>query len=329
MSELHVLLCGLNWIGDNIMAMPAVQAYRRAHPDHELSVLVKRGLAPLWRMHAAPARVLAYDDTNAGTFRAGFALRRERFDRCFVMPHSFRSAWIPFLAGIRERTGLPGGFRDALLTRVVPPDRGGHQQLEYFAVLGLDTHAPEPPRLEPPPESVLRARDLLRAQPRPTIGLIPGAARGPSKRWPASRFASVGRQLAEKIGASLVLFGAPGEADLCESVARDAGGKALNLAGQTSLPDWAALLQACDLVICNDSGGMHLAAAVGTRVVAIYGLTDPAATGPLSARARVIQDEGPRARDIPRSSAEAEKRLAAISEDRVRDAACELLQLET
>jgi heptosyltransferase-2 len=296
MSELHVLLCGLNWIGDNIMAMPAVQAYRRAHPDHELSVLVKRGLAPLWRMHAAPARVLAYDDTNAGTFRAGFALRRERFDRCFVMPHSFRSAWIPFLAGIRERTGLPGGFRDALLTRVVPPDRGGHQQLEYFAVLGLDTHAPEPPRLEPPPESVLRARDLLRA---------------------------------EKIGASLVLFGAPGEADLCESVARDAGGKALNLAGQTSLPDWAALLQACDLVICNDSGGMHLAAAVGTRVVAIYGLTDPAATGPLSARARVIQDEGPRARDIPRSSAEAEKRLAAISEDRVRDAACELLQLET
>jgi heptosyltransferase-2 len=178
---------------------------------------------------------------------------------------------------------------------------------------------PENPRLQPPPLSAFQPA------PRPLVGLIPGAARGPSKRWPAEHFAEIGKRLAEDRGASLLIFGAPSEFELCGSVAKRVGTRAQNYAGKTSLPEWAALLKSCDLVVCNDSGGMHLASALGTPVVAVYGMTDPAKTGPLGANARVIQDEGARARDIAQDSAEAEKRLAALAPARVYDAAANAL----
>lgn len=318
MKPRRILLCGLNWIGDNVMAMPAVQAYRRAHPDDHLAILVKRALAPLWHMHAAPDRVLDYDDTHAGTFEAGRDLRREGFDACYVLPHSFRSAWLPFLARIPERIGLAGGFRDALLTRVVRPRPGRHQQFEYLELLAPDSGvAPEPPRIEPPARPAAPEDRLV-------VAIMPGAARGPAKRWPANHFAEVARRLATERHARIEVFGAASEQDLCELVARAAGPGAENFAGRTTLPEWAARVRRCRLAICNDSGGMHLAVAVGTPVVAVYGLTDPAKTGPLGLAA-IIRDEGTVSRDIPRTSDEAARRLAAIAPDRVFEAATNLL----
>ena len=318
----RILISGLNWIGDNIMAMPALQAFCALHEDDDIAILVKSGLAPLWKMSDAVNRVIPYEDTHAGTFAAGRALRAEKFDACYILPHSFRSAWVPFLARIPARVGLRGGFRDALLTRTIHPPREGHQQFEYVELL-CPGAAIDAPRLRPPPDAVSQARGWLAALPRPLVAITPGAARGPSKRWPARHFVEAAHLLARERGAGLVVFGASGENELCAEVA-DATG-ALNLCGRTTLPTWAAALAACDLALCNDSGGMHLAASVGTRVVAVYGMTDPTRTGPLGPRARVIQDEGPRGRDIERVSAEAEKRLAAIAPRRVYEAAVESL----
>ena len=113
---------------------------------------------------------------------------------------------------------------------------------------------------------------------------------------------------------------------LCEKVAHGIGPAALNLAGKTSMPEWIALLKACDLVICNDSGGMHLAAAVGTPLVAVYGMTDPRKTGPIGRVCRIVQYDGPRSRDIGRDSPEARNSLESVSPEQVYGAALECLK---
>jgi heptosyltransferase-2 len=320
----RVLICGLNWIGDSLMAFPAVAALRQREPASALSVLVKPGLAALWRLHPAGLDVLSYEASHRGTFAQGRALRAAGFTRCHVLPNSFRSAWLPFLAGIPERIGrATGPLRDALLTRRLPhrPDDRRHQQFEYFDLLAPEAAAsPAPPHLALPAEATAAAEQLLGGRPGPLIGLLPGAARGPAKRWPAEHFIAVGRRFAAE-GAGLAVFGGPAELALCAEVAAGIGPAALDLAGRTPLPVWAAALARCAVVICNDSGGMHLAAAVGTPLVAVYGLTDPARTGPLGRRCTIVQDSAQRARDIARDSQAAQNALAAIAPARVYEAA--------
>jgi heptosyltransferase-2 len=325
------LVCGPNWIGDCIMAMPALQAFRRTVPEADITMLVKRPLEALWKMHAAPDRIEVFDESFAGARHAAALLKTRDFSRAYIFPNSFRSALIPFLARIPDRIGTAGHWRRGMMTQLVEFKRSSlrrHQAFEYFDIMGLETAGFEVPQLAVPPEAVSAATVLLGDGPMPLrIGLFPGAARGPSKRWPPMHFARLGARFAKERGAGIVVFGAPSEQGLCDEVARDCGKETVNLAGRTSLPQLAAALKACDLVVCNDSGGMHLTAAVGTPVLAIYGLTDPSRTGPLGARRRIIKAEAPASRDIARTSEAAEKALAAIDPDRVFEAALECIQL--
>jgi heptosyltransferase-2 len=169
------------------------------------------------------------------------------------------------------------------------------------------------------------AKSRLSEVPRPRIGFLPGAARGPAKRWPSGHFAELGLRLAGDRACSVVLFGTAAEAEACDDIAAAVGTRATNLAGRSTLQEWAALLAECDVVVTNDSGGMHIAAAVGTPVVAVYGMTDPAVTGPLGSRCTVLQEGGERSRDIARDSQEAIERLASIKPERVYDAVVEYL----
>lgn len=324
----RTLIVGLNWIGDTIMAMPAVEAWRRENPDAHLGILARRGLTPLWELHTAADKIIGYESTNSGTFAAARALREGRYDRACIFPNSFRTAIIPFIARTPERIGTAGQLRSLLLTRKVNIDpRGGHQAMEYFSLLGLA--APEtvsPPRLNISEGARELAANRLEGMPQPVVGLIPGAARGPSKRWPAEHFAEVGKHFAREHGYGVALFGGPDDEELCESLRDQIGENTRSFAGKTSLKEWAALLASCRLVVCNDSGGMHLAAAVGTPLVAIYGLTDPRKTGPLGARCEIVRDENVTAsRDIPRDSDAARKALAAITPAPVLEAAARLL----
>jgi len=311
------------------MAMPALQAWRRTHPGARLVLLVKPKLQALWSLHPAPDEVWALPPGLPALLAMARAVRRARFRTAYVLPHSFRSALPPFLARVPERVGLPGHGRDWMLTRVAGPAAGAagrHQALEYTALFGVPG-APEPPRLRLPPGLLAQADARLGSAPAGGwIALLPGAAYGPAKRWPADRFGAAGRLLIERLGCRIVVLGAGEERALCETAARGAGPGAVNLAGQTSLAELSAVLARCRAALTNDSGGMHVATAVGTPVAAVFGITDPVRTGPLGPAA-VLQASARRSRDLPRDSREARESLARIAPGQAAEAVLSLLAL--
>lgn len=324
-SRERILLVGVNWIGDTLMAMPAVQAFRRLHPEAHLAVLVKPGLAGLWKLHGAPDEVLTYTNGVGAAFRAAARVRAGRFDRAYLLPHSIRSTLVPFLAGVPLRIGLPGAGRGFLAHRVVEPDRRPgrlHQGFEYADLLvpELKLNLLEDPQLILPASALLEARQQVGELPRPWLAVMPGAARGPAKRWPTEHFEAVARRWVAETSGGVLLLGGRDDAPACAGLAAAVGPAARDLAGRTSLAGWAAILKCADAVVANDSGGMHLAAAVGTPVVAVFGLTDPEQTGPRGRCIRIVQDAGERRRDLARDDVEAQKRLAAISPERVYQA---------
>jgi heptosyltransferase-2 len=328
----NILICGTNWLGDSIMSMPAIQLLKQRQPSSKITMLVKPKLAALWKMHQAVDEMIPLEDGFAGALRGVSDVKKAGVSRAFIFPNSFRSALLPFLAGVRERVGMRGHQRSWMLTRTVAPpstpDRN-HQSWEYIEIAGesAERGASELPRLVIPWEvrtevgkkfGIDTAGEL--------IGLIPGAARGPSKRWPPERFVEVGYKVSERAKCHTLVFGSDSERELCAEVANGIGRWAHNLAGNTTLSELAALLGLCRVVICNDSGGMHLASAVGTKVVAIFGLTDPATTGPMGKGHRVICAEGvSKSRDIARTSSDAAGALRTIGAARVAQAALDVM----
>lgn len=322
-----ILIGGLNWLGDALMSMPGLQAFREAHPGAELGILARPALLPLWEMTGLFQHRLPLPAKGLRPIRqAAEALRPFGFNQAFIQPASLRAALPPALARIPERVGFHGHFpRDVVLTRTLPRPPGNiHQALETHLLLGLPAPTGKPAyRLPIPPVLATHVTGKFADLPQPWIGIIPGAARGPSKQWPAERYAEAARRLAHETGGTPCCFGSTGEAELCTRVAAACGGK--SFAGETTLPELAACLAACRLVLCNDSGGMHLAAMVGTPLIAMAGITDPARTGPLGAHSVVLQKSEKRSRDIPRESIEAIRALEAITVQDVLSAARPLL----
>ncbi|MDF7806132.1 lipopolysaccharide heptosyltransferase II [Pontiellaceae bacterium B12219] len=318
----RILIIGLNWIGDAIMSMPAIQACRAEHPDAHIALLVKPYLKPLWEMHAVPDQILTLDKMS----RTVFEIRDYGFETACILPNSFRSALIPTLAGVRHRIGLKGDHRRLMLTEVIPL-AGGHQSNEYYPIVapGSVDLVKELPELSVPESAFQTLEKKV-----PDLGthyavLMPGAARGASKMWPLDHFEKLAKMLLDQTGLHLVFAGGAGDAPACDGLAEKLGDRAVSVAGRTSLQEWAALLKNAGVAVANDSGGMHLAGAVGVPVVGIYGITDPDKTGPLARRFSVIQNSTVKARDISRTSEEAEKALASILPDQVYSAVQQLL----
>jgi len=322
-----VLIVGVNWLGDSVMSMPALQSYRQEHPHTRLVMLVKPKLSELWRLHPAIDEIWELPPNLGGMIRVARQAAARRFHASFILPHSFRSALVPSLARIPERTGLPGHSRDWMLTRVVrPPVLPGkeHQCHEYMALMGVTEKPAAVPCLTISEALGRQALGRLGAQ-QPWVALMPGAAYGPAKRWPPEHFISLGRMLKTTLKCSIVLLGSASEHELCQGVALAIGAGTINLAGQTSLPELAAIFSRCMLVVANDSGGMHLAAATGVPVLAIFGITDPGKTGPLGPQTRVLQSSVQRSRDIARMSREANLALDRIRPEEALNAARDML----
>ena len=317
----RILVCGVNWLGDAIISMPALQALRWDRPDAEITLLTKPVLAPLWAMHAVPDRVLHLPADSAGLRPLAQTLRDLAIEEAYVLPHSFRSALPAFMAGIPHRIGMPGHFpRDFMLTDVRRPAAGPgrlHQVFEYLDLFypGANRRTFVPPSLAVPPPVLERMHDKLEELPKPWISLLPGAARGASKQWPTENYALASAKLMAETGGSIVTLGTPAEESICQQVAAAAAPNGMNLAGQTSLEELAAVLSLSAGVLCNDSGGMHLASALGTPLVGLFGITNPEQTGPLGKQVRILQRSEHRTRDVPRRSAKAEKALRAITVD--------------
>ncbi len=315
----RLLVRGVNWLGDAVMSEPALQRLREARPAARITLLTHAKLADLWRHHPAVDDVIAFAGSET-PWAIARRLRAEQFDAGLALPNSPRSALELWLARIPRRVGVAWPWRNWLLTEVVPPrsetvkmrkrppgevrrliasllprEQTGvilaqvspahhlHHYLHLAAALGADP-APLAPRIfvTPAELAAARARFDLPA-PRRWLGLNPGAEYGPAKRWPLTQFAAVAREIAGWPGWGVVIFGGPGDVSLAgelETAIRPAPGEVRNLAGRTSLRELCTALALCRVVVTNDSGPMHVAAAVGTRVMAIFGSTSPELTGP-------------------------------------------------
>lgn len=277
-----------NWLGDAVMALPALAAVRAAMPDTRIAIAAPASVAPVFEeeISAAPDEVLTIPDRG----REARALAAGTFDAALLLPNSFRSAWTARRAGIPERWGFSGSLRGFLLTRAVGRPRARVHQAAYYAALvgGLGFEVRESaPRMTVRDETARRADAVLsRHAVTPSmrlIGFAPGAAYGHAKRWPPSRVAQVIGRVVRELGAVPVLVGAAGDRDAGREIesALPAGVMVVNLIGRTDLGQLAGVLARCSAFVSNDSGSMHLAAAVGVPVTAIFGPTDERVTSPL------------------------------------------------
>jgi heptosyltransferase-2 len=265
-----------NHLGDVIMALPALAADGSA-------VVVRRWLAPVLEMATLPGRVLPFDRGFGGWRRVVRTLRDERFDRGTLLTPSFSAAWMFRWGGVRRLRGTVGDGRTWLLSDPVPRValKGRHRINQYKLLLGQDPDTEARTHLLVPPGSERGAWRERLGDRLPVVGLFPGS-NAPARRWPAERFAAVARALGAD-GARVVVMGGAGERHVTRAVA-DAAPGALDAGGATDLPGLAALLSVCQVVVTNDTGPMHLAGAVGTPTVTLWGPSDPAEVCPVGAR---------------------------------------------
>jgi heptosyltransferase-2 len=286
----RLLIRAPNWLGDAVLSLAAVRDLRRAFPQARIEVLARPSVAGLY---GAVSEVDAVRESRG--WRADAAGLRGAFDAAALLPNSFGSAVAPFLARVPERWGYARDGRGPLLTRRVrlAPDVRGRSQVYYYramlAGLGLDVAAPPDASLACPPAWAEQAAGLLGEG--PWIGLAPGAAFGSAKRWPAARFAAAGDRLAGRLGARVAVLGAASERGLGEEIAAALAAPARVLCGQTSLPGLVGVLSRLRLLVSNDSGPMHVAAALGVPVVAVFGPTDWRETSPVGNAHRLVREE--------------------------------------
>jgi heptosyltransferase-2 len=278
-----------NWLGDAVMALSAVRNLKTLAGHEPLTVAAPEKLAALWQACPFVDQVLSLPQPKSIRAVSG-QLRAGKFGTALLLPNSLRSALEAFLAGIPRRVGYARGFRGFFLTRTVPvPARNPvrlHQKFYYLdlaATLGAPADDSFP---------ALRKSSTIPSASPPQIAICPGAEYGPAKRWPIENFVAVAKQLIEKRGARVVILGAPGDAALAAELAAQVPG-AENRAGQTTLGEFMAALESSRLVVCNDSGAMHLASALGVPTAAIFGSTEPALTGPLGSRTTVLRHHVP------------------------------------
>jgi heptosyltransferase-2 len=294
-----------NWIGDAVMALPAVSALRRRFPDAELVAVAIPVIAELLSHHPAFDRLIVFDKRGLlGRLRLVRTVRAGRFDLAVLFSNAFESALVAALSGIPERLGYRRDGRGFLLNRGVPvPKETVHQSAYYLRLVeGLGTngrHSPKTPSLWLLPDERAFASNLLipkpfnskleTGNPKLLVGVNPGAAYGSSKRWAPENFAEVANRLIASHDAAILIFGGPNDREAAEAIASAMKRPPLILAGKTSLRESMALLARCRLLITNDSGPMHIAAALGVPVVAVFGPTDPEVTSPLGEGHRIVR----------------------------------------
>jgi heptosyltransferase II len=279
-----------NWLGDCVMALPALRAIRRARPADGLTILARRGTASLFRADGSADAVVE----RSGLLEDARRLRVGRFAEAWLLPNSLRSAIAPWLAGIPVRTGYDTDRRGPLLTHALPPPpRTEHQLRDYDALLRSRGIEPdfEAPRLPVTAKGLDRAASALEAagvdRDEPLALLAPGAAFGWTKRWPPERYGALGDLLAGRGLASAVVIG-PGEEALGATVAAAARARLPVLGADLDPVELAALFSCARVVVSNDSGPMHLAAAVGVPVAAFFGPTDPGRTAPSGSPSKIL-----------------------------------------
>jgi heptosyltransferase-2 len=299
-----ILVYAPSWIGDAVMSLGALRYLRHAYPDARLTVLAKPGIEDLYRCCEAVDGTMCHDPGTergvSGFLRVASRLRESGFDLAVLFPNSFRSAATVWAAGIPHRWGYGHDGRGFLLTRAAPPAHrpfGRHQAYFYIDLLrhlGLETGEPDT-HLSLEESMRRRATALLEANGwRPgesLIGIHPGATGSAAKRWMPTRYAEVADRLTAFHNARVVILGGAGEEGIAAETKAHLKSTAIELAGKTSLAELMGITATLSVLICNDSGPMHVATALGVPTVAVFGPTDERETGPLGRDARVVRQQ--------------------------------------
>jgi heptosyltransferase-2 len=303
----RILVRSQNWIGDVVIATASLQCIRRSFPDASISVLAKPWVNPILAHNPHIDEIIEYDGTGihkggAGILRLSRYLRSRGFHAAILLQRAFEAALIAFLARIPVRMGYTTDARGFLLTHKakavkeefnIPRLEHDLKLLEGFGLQADKKELLLPMGREQKGRADKHLRDLAIESGDPVVGFSPGAVGSLLKRWYPERFAELAVRIRDAYRAKVLLFGASGEKELGEEICRKASVPGVvNLAGQTSLEDAIALIGLCGLFVTNDSGLMHVAAALDVPLVAIFGPTDPGRTAPWSKRYVLVRDEG-------------------------------------
>jgi heptosyltransferase-2 len=290
------------------MAIPALEAIRRAHASAEIAILARPAVADLYRDQPFANKIVEYDSSGRhkewwGREKLAAELRNEKFDLAVLLQNAFEAAWLAWRAGIPQRVGYARDGRGLFLTKPIRvpgeneiPRHESHYYLELIRRAGWIESRGEiaPIRLQVPSAAREAAQaSLLRAGARKDVwrcAIAPGASYGAAKCWPPERFAALADRLISECGADVILFGTPSEEEMAARIRSAMKCNPISLVGQTSMRDLAAFFSACSIFIGNDSGAMHVAAAAGLPVIAIFGPTDPEGTAPLTPQFTLIRE---------------------------------------
>jgi heptosyltransferase-2 len=299
----RILIRGTNWIGDAVMSEPALSAIRQAFPKATITLLVKPAIAELYQQHPAIDRLLVYEHRGrharlSGKWRLACELRRGRFDLAILLQNAFEAALLTFLAGIPRRYGYRTDARGFLLSDAIAVlhrtnlEHQTHYYLDLLRPLGIAATTTVPRLFVSESEEQAMSHRLAEAGIQPTerlIGLNPGSTYGTAKRWLPERFAQTANRLVDQFGGRVVIVGAMGEEALGAAIAKQMPGKPVVLSGRTSVRELMALIKRCRLFLTNDTGPMHIAAAFGIPIVAVFGPTDSTTTSPCGAAHQIVR----------------------------------------
>jgi heptosyltransferase-2 len=311
----RILVRGTNWLGDAVMTTPALLRLREKFPNAHIALLTPEKMRGLWLHHPAVDETISFAP-DEGIFTTAKKLRAGRFDLALALPNSPRSAIETWLARIPQRVGCARPWRNFFLTQTVAPRSDAakmrkhsvgeikklishlpppisnfpatahqiHEYLHLAAALGANPEPVAPQLFVTPDEfEATKRRFGLEKLMNPIFGLNPGAEYGPAKRWPVEKFIAAAQEIQRRTNCFWLIFGGRGDGEIANQIASQfpsASSHLLNLAGKTSLRELMAMLKLCRVLLTNDSGPMHVAAALGTPVVAPFGSTSPELTGP-------------------------------------------------
>ncbi len=306
---MNILIRATNWIGDAILALPALRAVRKKFADARIAIVARPYVADLYRDQGICDELIAYDPKGGhrgwiGRELLARELRARKFDVALLLQNAFDAAWLAWRASVPERIGYARDGRSLLLTKAIKAPKHGeippHEKFYYLelvrragwiAELQDDAHI----ALYVPDAARHRAaQTLLEAGARanaPRVAVGAGASYGSAKCWPPERFAKALNDFLSRRDADVILFGTTAEAAVSCAIASELGRAPIDLVGKTSIAELPGLLSQCHLFLGNDSGAMHVAAAVGLPVVAVFGPTDPSGTAPVTARATIVQQK--------------------------------------
>jgi heptosyltransferase-2 len=297
---LKILVVAPSWIGDTVLAQPLLRVLHEKHQPLAIDVLAPAWTFPVVRRMAEVRNAIAspfqHGELQFGERRdLGRQLKNEGYDQAIVLPNTLKSAFVPLFARVPKRTGYRGEMRWGALNDLRNLDEAALPEMaQRYAALAFEPGEPLPAALPPPQLAVDEAQRVATlaalglAGVQRAVALCPGAEYGPAKRWPPSYFAELARVLA-KAGDAVWLIGSAKDAEIAEDIVRLSGGACVNLCGSTTLDQAVELLASVRLAVTNDSGLMHVTAAVGTPLIAIYGSSTPTFTPPMSPRATIAK----------------------------------------